>query len=545
MGSEASATVERVRELAGPELYRRNAFRVIGMATDASRRTVGRRRQQVTVAAQAGVDVGAAGELPVPGGVRPEELRTAFDVLDHPQRRIVDEFFWLWGQTGGSCPCADKLHREHDTAVLAHARALDAELCGARGTEDSAGTVRDRHWQTAARQWAKLLRRPDLWTHLSHRVGTLADLRLNESVVTVLEAEVRRALVGSVAGLAARSEHPARLADVCGQWAWAGRHLMAESLEEQLRPLYESTHDGVEGAAKKLNGTFRAGGTKTAAVQVARGLRETVVPNVERLRAFAACGMSLPVAQLNDTTALLINNCAVALSPEPEKSAPAGESFELLDLALRLEPYDETRRIIQQNRTRLGDANTWCTTVKPLYDPFVAGLERASGLLTENHPEAAVEAVEGVVPLLRELRALKARETRGVPGFQENIAQLCDSTAVLLNNCAVAVTDGRTTGHGPRVPDYHKGLQLLDVAQEFCTTKETGRRIAANRAQLTKAREWSSSIPNPRELEALLSELGRPPRYRQRQGLQIAGWEVVVVLVFVFLLLLATGIVKL
>ncbi|WP_338783722.1 hypothetical protein [Streptomyces sp. DG1A-41] len=261
MGGDASVVRERLRELSGPELYRRNAFRVTGASTCAARRTIVRRRQQIATAAKAGVAVGPSGELPLPGAAGPEELRAAFDVLDHPQRRIVDELFWFWDAPDASCPCEPELHRQHDEAVRAHARALDAELGGGEaprrraaggpkrpagkkkgrgGPRRDTGRPEDGYWQTAARLWRMLLGQRAVWAHLRHRVVALDDKRLTETAVTVLEAEVRRVLVSAVAGLAARTQDPARLARSCTQWTWTGRGVLGEALEEQLTPLYES-----------------------------------------------------------------------------------------------------------------------------------------------------------------------------------------------------------------------------------------------------------------------------------------------------------------
>src|SRR5882757_1995893 len=351
-----SGIVERLRELSGPQLYRHNAFRVTGMATDAGHREISRRKQQVTMALRAGVAVESRGEPPVPGQSGAEDYERAFAVLDHPQRRIVDEVFWLWGDTAeAACPCSAALHSEHDAAVQAHARALDAELQAARGPQGRAGADHAEHWKTAAHTWQRLLARRDAWTHLRYRVAALDDKQLSESAVAVLGAHAPRTLVSSVAALAVHTQHPGRLAEFCSEWTWAGEHLLAELLEEQMRPLYESAGDSLQRAGERLHGDSqdsqdsqngrpskhsRAGGriSPSAAREAARTLSEEVVPVVRRLRAFAEHAMSLQTGQLADSTALLLNNCALAISPEWEKLPAAPRSFELLDLALSLQP---------------------------------------------------------------------------------------------------------------------------------------------------------------------------------------------------------------
>ncbi|MFH8655315.1 hypothetical protein [Streptomyces afghaniensis] len=497
MGGDAPVVRERLRELSGPELYRRNAFRVTGASTSAARRTIVRRRQRIATAAKAGVAVAPAGELPLPGEVGSEELRTAFEVLDHPQRRIVDELFWFWDAPDASCPCGPELHRQHDEAVRAHARALDAESGGGEaprrrgaggpkrpagkkkgrgGQQRQAERPEDGYWQTAARLWRKLLGQPAVWAHLRHRVAALDDKRLTETAVTVLEAEVRRVLVSAVAGLAARTKDPARLARYCEQWTWTGRGVLGEVLEEQLSPLYESVERELRETGEELAGAFTERDRKTAATVAAGSLRARVVPAVERLGAFAGFGMSLGVGQLADTTALLLNNCAVALSPASDTAPPVRESFDLLDLALRLKPYEGTRRTIEENRARLDEAGVWLAKGKPAFDPLVTALETAARRLDRNDARGAAGTLEAATPLLHELRGLRRGALAGLSGIPEAVDRLSDSAAILFNNCAIALAPG----------DSRRGLRLLEYAEEFCTTEETRVRITANRLLLDR-----------------------------------------------------------
>jgi hypothetical protein len=500
MDGDAPVVRERLRELSGPELYRRNAFRVTGASTCAARRTLVRRRQQIATAAMAGVAVGPTGELPLPDAARPEELRAAFDVLDHPQRRIVDELFWFWDAPDASCPCEPELHRQHDEAVRAHARALDAELRGGEaprrraaggpkrpagkkkgrgGPQRDAERPEDGYWRTAARLWRELLGQRAVWAHLRHRVAALDDKRLTGTAVTVLEAEVRRVLVSAVAGLAVRTRDPARLARYCTQWTWTGRGVLGEALEEQLTPLYESAERELRETGEKLAGAFSEHDRKTAATAAAGSLRARVVPVVEQLGAFAGTGMSLGVGQLADTTALLLNNCAVALSPASDTAPPVRESFDLLDLALRLKPYEGTRRTIEQNRSRLDEAGVWFDKAKPAFDPVVKALERAARQLDRSDAQGAADTLEAATLPLHELRRLRRGALAGLPDIPEAVDRLSDSAAILFNNCAIALAPG---GGG-------RGLRLLELAEEFCTSQETRVRITANRLLLDRVRD--------------------------------------------------------
>ncbi|MER7403690.1 hypothetical protein ABT373_14660 [Streptomyces sp. NPDC000070] len=555
MGGDAPVVRERLRELSGPELYRRNAFRVTGASTGAARRTLVRRRQQIATAAKAGVvAVGPAGELPLPDAAGPEQLRTAFDVLDHPQRRIVDELFWFWDAPDASCPCDPELHRQHDEAVRAHARALDAELGGGEaprrrtaggpkrpagkkkgrgGPQRDTGRPEDGYWQTAARLWRELLGQRAVWAHLRHRVAALDDKRLTETAVTVLEAEVRRVLVSAVAGLAARTRDPARLARYCTQWTWTGRGVLGEALEEQLTPLYESAESELRETGEKLAAAFSERDRKTAATAAAGSLRARVVPAVERLGAFADTGMSLGVGQLADTTALLLNNCAVALSPASDTAPPVRESFDLLELALRLKPYEETRRTIEQNRARLDEAGVWFDKAKPAFDPVVKAVETAARQLDRNDARGAAGTLEAATPLLHELRRLRRGALAGLPDLPDAVDRLSDSAAILFNNCAIALGPG---GGG-------RGVRLLELAEEFCTTQETRVRVTANRLLLDRVGEvglpygTSYGVRPPRKsLRTHLEEI-----YYGTSPIAAKVWTWVVVLLIIGLVVVFFG----
>jgi len=85
-------------------------------------------------------------------------------------------------------------------------------------------------------------------------------------------------------------------------------------------------------------------------------LRDEVVPAVRRLSAFATLTGSHRAAQLADTTGLLLNNCALAISRRSLAEPPAAETVELLDLALSLKLAPRTRKAIQENRSGLNEA---------------------------------------------------------------------------------------------------------------------------------------------------------------------------------------------
>ncbi|MBC9727896.1 hypothetical protein [Streptomyces sp. TRM68367] len=463
----APVAMERLRELTVPELYQRNAFRVTGISTMAPRRTIRQQKQHITTAARAGADVPAAGELPVPGRRSVEQYGAAFDIIDHPQRRIVDELFWLWDTPDGACGCDPVLHRAHDAAVRAHARALDEELSGRAAPAEG-----ENSWGAAAEGWRGALDHPGFWGHLRHRITALDDRRLDPSALPVLEGEVRRTLVAPIAVLAAKAAAPQRMIGLFGVWSWAGEPLLGEAVEQQLRPELDSVQLALDRAREQHT---------EHTVQAVSTVEKEIVPQLTRLRAFDAVGVRRTVNKLSDRTALLLNNCA--MSTGSGTSLPAGEDARLLELALALAETDETRRIVTGNRKYL------------VLGSVVKSMEKVRTLLDDNKAERAVAELKShVLPRLTELRGSEDREKR------ENAAKLADATAVLLNNCAIALSPG--TAPSPA----QESFELLDEAAKLAETRQARKLIRKNRRRLN---DHTRLGPYTAALDATLTGLKR------------------------------------
>ncbi|KMS70342.1 hypothetical protein ACM01_32105 [Streptomyces viridochromogenes] len=463
----APVAMERLRELTVPELYQRNAFRVTGISTMATRRTIRQQKQHITTAARAGVDIPAPGELPVPGRRSVEQYGAAFDVIDHPQRRIVDELFWLWDAPDGACGCDPALHRAHDAAVRAHARALDEELSGGTAPAEGEGS-----WGAAAAGWQDALGHPGFWDHLRHRVTALDDHRLAPSALSALEDELRRTLIAPLAVLAARAAAPQRMIGLFGAWSWAGERLLGEAVEQQLRPELDSAQLALDRARdQQAEHTVRA-------VSI---VEKEIVPQLTRLRAFDAEGVRRTVSKLTDRAALLLNNCVI--SPGSGPSLPAGEDARLLDLALALAETAETRRIVTGNRKHLA------------LNSVVKSMERVRKLLDDKQTAKAVAEMRNrVLPILTELRQSEDGEKR------QSAAKLGDTTAILLNNCAIALSPG--TAPSPA----QESFELLDEAAKLAETRQARKLIRKNRRRLN---DHSRLGPYTEALDATLSGLKR------------------------------------
>ena len=184
-----------ILEMAEPEIYRKNSFRIIGAPTDASSRQIGRAR---SIAVHAARGLGKLADTPFPLDPPPneDEIRLAADRLKDPEKRLMDEFFWFWPdpsvrgeddealaslsqgdadsavlnweekeQNGG-----DNDVSKHNLAVYRHLCALDLEhqaLNGGLTVEEV--QARDRHWQSIWERWNALIENDGIWDRLGRQ----------------------------------------------------------------------------------------------------------------------------------------------------------------------------------------------------------------------------------------------------------------------------------------------------------------------------------------------------------------------------------------
>lgn len=315
---------ERVLALADESLYRRNPFRVTGLATAATGRAVREQRQR---ALSAYAPATVRSRLPLPETPSAETVRAAYDELGRPERRLVAELFWLWDEPAG-CGCAPGLHDAHDVAVLTHAAALD------RPTDLAS-------WRAAAAQWSAVLAGDGLRAHLSYRVRVLADRRLDESTVDGVLAALPRALVGPIAAVAATAEDPAALLDGLDDW-----------------PVDRATADEVRHAA--------AAGTLDAVTdllgEVGRLLTDdparaadrattALVPAATALEALLPHGRYRRSATVRDQVAVALNNCGVALCEARGARPRPATVTAVYRQATRFAVTADTRETVRTNRS--------------------------------------------------------------------------------------------------------------------------------------------------------------------------------------------------
>ncbi|GAB2967260.1 hypothetical protein [Saccharothrix stipae] len=376
-----------------PQLYRRNAFRITGLPTDADRPAVRRRRHKVNTALEVGADVDLGHDLPVD----PSDVARAFDlILGDPRRRLVDELFWLWDTPTATCGCAESVHRDHDAAVRAHSRALDYEARDQELTDAELDEL-DELWTQAGQLWGRSLRRAAFWDHVRHRVAVLDDRQLDESVVDLLRDEVPVALVKPLVQLAtASASDPGWLADRARDWP-APAGTVNDLLEQAAEPAYEEVRAGLKKAADKLANGYP--------VDAATIVYDDVLDVLDRLDDLVPPDFHRRTASIRDDTAVALNNCATKLV-DNEGSQAEEEALRWLRSAAELASDPHTVSLIERNQAAIAELAAAMATIRRQVQELVALGRRdvARRMLRSMRARAAgMAGAEEIDQMLRDL----------------------------------------------------------------------------------------------------------------------------------------------
>ena len=237
-------------EIATPELYRRNAFRVLGLSVTVDGAELGRQQKILERMEKLGMDSPAKPDGVLPLHPRPDAdtLRQAGQRLHDRQARLIDELFWFWpldvasgpedpafallrsGDLAGAHRAWAAISRDdknfpvavHNVAVLHHAWVLDCEVTA--GSTDVPPKLAkgglDQQWALALKCWARVTNDDAFWSRLTARARApeLDDPRLRSGeFVCRLRHSLPEAILGINVGLAIRAARRGDLAE-------AGRH---------------------------------------------------------------------------------------------------------------------------------------------------------------------------------------------------------------------------------------------------------------------------------------------------------------------------------
>jgi len=334
-------------EYASPELYTENPFRLTGLSVLATEREFSRHVQKVEMAERLGAGrAGAVGPLAI-GAPDAEAIRAASQRIHDVERRLLDEFFWLWPlpeyavDAAGGPPvplseeqltdaidgwtrvAADKLDHglcAHNLAVVHHLLALDLEL-RQRTTPLSAEecTARDKHWIETFARWREALEAPALWEELAQRIHDLGDPRLGRLTMARLRKSLPTAILSTAVRLAARAyakdaTEGGRLTDLM-----VGSGFEPTSVRRAAAPLVDRIRETL--SAQATDATEKATKAPTQAQLVAEALMSQAWSGLEALNRLL--GEDDPIAvDSHDQVALAAADCLLHFARE-SKDWPA------------------------------------------------------------------------------------------------------------------------------------------------------------------------------------------------------------------------------
>ncbi|WUH99943.1 hypothetical protein OHR68_41755 [Spirillospora sp. NBC_00431] len=277
------APLPRLTQLEGTRLYRRNVFATTGVRVYAGGRAVHTKRQYAKTRLAVMSEWPPDSRAPFDAPYRAEEVLAAFDGFQNPRDRIVDELLWLWEDDGADCGCPAEVHREHDEAVLAHARAIADE-----GDRKRPAAELERLWIDAAEKWARVLPMEAIWEHLRRRAHSLDDPRLGPADVESLRRGVPELLVSPIVELATSRPDTRHLLSASDAWDAlrpAGR-VVGRAYERALEPEFRIVNEKLE-AAERFHSSHHyrkaADLLLDEAVPALRRLRQ-YVPQISRMR---------------------------------------------------------------------------------------------------------------------------------------------------------------------------------------------------------------------------------------------------------------------
>ena len=225
---------EILLNMARPDIYRINAFRILGLPTTASRKESHSHLRKLELAEKFGNSVQIErGILPLTPPPDADARQAAAQRLNEPEQRLVDELFWFWPLSLGASADKDdalvamrsgdfsgavslwKRHEEgsseanvsmHNLAIMYHALALDLEYVGeTQALAKKQIQQKQEYWEQAFPRWQILLNHEGFWRRLTARIREMDDPRLTTGTARRIREGLPLVLLSINAALAIRA----------------------------------------------------------------------------------------------------------------------------------------------------------------------------------------------------------------------------------------------------------------------------------------------------------------------------------------------------
>ena len=374
-----------------PLVYRRNSFRITGLAVDASPRTIRRRVDDFRHAEEHGdadQEHGHAFALIPPPDL--EQIREAALRLQDPERRLIEEFFWFWptewNNVNGDAALAAISRGEkgkaveiwidglgvghnvkvvvakHNLAVMYQMLALDHEYVALDTDLSEEGLTKiSEYWRECFRFWEELTEDETFWSFLADRIRMLNEPQLT----TGFARRMRKSLPGAMdkinAMLAIMYFESGKLARAERQIIYMQEtHRGLDNVPETLARITQPLKTRVQSAAQ--NATAAASREPESAANIAREMLLVVAEPLRLIKLILPSDNHERV-DLCDSVAEACFKCVLAYARETEDWTV---SLEILDGALAVAASTDMVNRISENRATVSRKLLWGRHVEPL-----------------------------------------------------------------------------------------------------------------------------------------------------------------------------------
>ena len=368
---------ETLLKMARPDIYRVNAFRVLGLPVTASPRELSAHIRRLELTEKFGNREQIDGTFLTLNIAHDRDgRREAQQRLLDPELRFIDEFFWFWPLSLNSTEGNDATlaaikqnditraltiwgHHEaegseanislHNLAVFHHAMALDFEHMETQTKEVSKQQIEEKrsHWQQAFSRWKRLLDEEGFWQRVRERIRELDDPRLTADTARRVREGLPKALLSINAMLAVEASEMNDPTDMDFHLAIIRQSGFDNTIAEEVkRRAVLRIRDRVKSIC--LHHTEEIANSPKHGSKLALSLIHDTAPLLRTIDSLLTKGDSTRES-VHDEVALQIRSCLIAFGNETENwSAVLGVAQKSLDIA---ESPFLTQRILEDLET--------------------------------------------------------------------------------------------------------------------------------------------------------------------------------------------------
>lgn len=498
-------------EAAHPEIYLRNAFRVLGLSVEATPREISQQAQKIQMIQKYNLKTTLKTPLALHPPPDEHAIREAVHKLHDPEKRLIDEFFWFWPHQLGQSKtdkalalltendidgAAEHWHQMeqsseayvsmHNLAVLFHCLALDLEQVAlSRELDQKELKTLEKYWTYAFKRWKVVLDHDPFWSRLTARIRALKDPRLTTGLARRIRESLPLALLSINAALAVRHAEAGNLKaagrqlEIMGLWedsvGKAGPPPSAligplgqKALKEACEPIRQRIKFICKNAENK---------TERDPTQGAENVRELIAqtkPLLAILDFLLSQGNALRDAA-HDEVAVCARHCQIAYANETENWKV---SLELLALAFPIAVSQSVRDRIGQDieivKRNLEYSTCWFCKQNPAADKAVLEVKmfREVNRIPVIGEGVVITWRHGSIKVPRCLECKKAHSTKGFAIVGAIVGALVGTAIFPIIGTVLGYWIGNLIGKQIDAANMPEGVRPESAKKEFPSVKQ-------------------------------------------------------------------------